>query len=520
MTKQSFIKGTLILIIAGFINRILGFINRIVIARIMGSEGVGLYMMAVPTLLLAITITQLGLPIAISKLVAEADAVGDSRKVKKVLVVSLATTGILSAIFTIGLVALAPVLAHTLLTDQRTLYPLLAVSPVIPIVAISGVLKGYFQGKQDMKPSSIAQVLEQIVRITLIAFCTNSLMPYGVEFAAAGAMISTVIGEFISLAYLLFVFKRNKKIKVRSHFLDVAKDSRDTFHELMRIALPTTGSRLVGSISMFFEPIIVTQSLALAGVTTALATKQYGILTGYVLPLMLLPSFITFALSTSLVPAISESVAKKQWKAVEYRFHQSMRIALLSGGWSVVILYIFAQPLMEIMYNTDTGTAFIKMLAPLFLFYYFQGPLQAILQALDLAKVAMINSIISSFIKFGVIFLFASNPSFGIKGVAMGVAASVISITLLHYFTVLKNISYTLYIGEYILSALTIGLSGFVGYYLFTHISFSSLLALQTLMCIILTTFVYIGLLLVFNLIKRDDLARLPILRSIIKKAG
>ncbi|HZH60124.1 MAG TPA: oligosaccharide flippase family protein, partial [Metabacillus sp.] len=86
MSKQTFLKGTLILILAGFITRVLGFINRIVVARFIGEEGVGLYNMAVPTLVLVITITQLGLPVAISKLVAEAEAQGDHRRIKKILV--------------------------------------------------------------------------------------------------------------------------------------------------------------------------------------------------------------------------------------------------------------------------------------------------------------------------------------------------------------------------------------------------------------------------------------------------
>ncbi len=83
MTRQSFLKGAFILMIAGFITKILGFINRIVMARILGEEGVGLYMMAVPTFILAITLTQIGLPVAIAKFVAEAEAVNDKQKVKK-----------------------------------------------------------------------------------------------------------------------------------------------------------------------------------------------------------------------------------------------------------------------------------------------------------------------------------------------------------------------------------------------------------------------------------------------------
>ncbi|NAP01425.1 oligosaccharide flippase family protein, partial [Halomonas sp. MG34] len=103
MTKQTFLQGTLILILAGMITRFLGFINRIVVARLMGEEGVGLYMMALPTLFMVMTLTQLGLPVAISKRVAEAEAKNDSQKVKKIVIVSLIATGITSVLFTVGL---------------------------------------------------------------------------------------------------------------------------------------------------------------------------------------------------------------------------------------------------------------------------------------------------------------------------------------------------------------------------------------------------------------------------------
>jgi len=150
VTKQSFLQGAFILILAGFITKILGFVNKIVVARIMGAEGIGLYMMAVPTLLLVITITQIGLPVAISKLVAEAEAVNNRKKIKQILVVSLATTGVLSIIFTIAMIGLAPIISKYFLTDTRAFFPLIAISPIVPIVALSSVLRGYFQGRQNM----------------------------------------------------------------------------------------------------------------------------------------------------------------------------------------------------------------------------------------------------------------------------------------------------------------------------------------------------------------------------------
>src|SRR5699024_11121114 len=243
LSKQTFLQGTLILIMAGMMTRFLGFINRIVIARLMGEEGVGLYMMALPTLFLIISLTQMGLPVAISKRVSEAEAMNNQEKVKQILVVSLLLTGISSVIFTCAMMGLAPLIATTLLTDERTLYPLLVISPIVPIIAMSAVLRGYFQGKQNMKPQSYALIIEQVVRISCVAFFVNLLLPLGIEYAAAGAMISVILGELASLILLVYQFKRKKTVKIRYRFFDYLKKSRQTAADLFSIALPTTGSR-------------------------------------------------------------------------------------------------------------------------------------------------------------------------------------------------------------------------------------------------------------------------------------
>lgn len=515
MKKQTFLRGAFILMIAGFITKILGFINRIVMARILGEEGVGLYMMAVPTFILAITLTQIGLPVAIAKLVAEADAVNDKQKIKKVLTVSLAITSIISIILTVAIMLITPTLAKTLLTDARTYYPLMAILPVVPVIAVSSVLRGYFQGKQNMKPSAYAQVLEQVVRITIIAVCIRLFLPYGIEYAAAGAMLSAVLGEVASLLFLLTLFQREKQISVRSNFTNTVKKSKDTFYSLMDIALPTTGSRLIGSISYFFEPIVVMQSLAIAGVTASVATQQYGILNGYAFPLLSLPAFITYALSTALVPSISEAMAKRQYRLVEHRLQQALRISLITGGWSVSILYVFAAPILTLMYGSDSATLFIQVLAPCFLFHYFQSPLTSVLQALNLARAAMMNTCIGAVVKLFVIFALASRPEFQMIGVALAIAANIVTVTLLHYATVLKKITFTIYIKDYIYGLLAIIIAGTFGFVIHEHIIFSTSLLIQTLLEITTTTVIYIILLILFRLIRKDEIGRLPIIRKL-----
>ncbi|WBL13955.1 stage V sporulation protein B [Sutcliffiella sp. NC1] len=517
MTKQTFIKGTLILIVAGFITKILGFINRIVVARLIGEEGVGLYMMAVPTLVLAITITQFGLPVAISKLVAEAEATGDKRRVKKILIVSLSVTGTLSIIFTPALILLAPLLSETLFTDARTYYPLLAIAPVVPIVAISSVIRGYFQGKQNMKPAAISQVIEQVVRITLVAAFTKAFLPYGIEYAAAGAMLSAVIGELMSLLYMLFMFKFKKRFRLRSKFFHYIGEGKQTFNDLMRIAVPTTGSRMIGSIAWFFEPIVVAQSLALAGVATSLATRQYGELVGFALPLVFLPSFITYSLSTALVPAISEAAAKKNTLLIEHRLQQALRLCFATGGIALVVLYVFAEPLMLLMYGNSNSAIYIKVIAPFILFYYFQGPLQATLQALDLAKAAMINSFIGAFVKTGAIFLLASQPGLGIMGAALAIVIGFVLVTLLHMSTIMKVLSYTIYVREYAKGIVIIVGCVLLGNWMMDHLLLTFGTISRTLIFISILTIIYTLLLTVFGLVKREEFARIPFLNKLLK---
>src|SRR5699024_10406868 len=200
--------------------------------RLMGEEGVGIYMMALPSLFLLITLTQIGLPIAISKRVAEANAMDDRQKIKQIISLSVLIITCTSILFTICMIIFTPFIANFLMTDQRTIYPLYALGPVIPIIALTSVVKGYFQGMQNMKPQSIAIVIEQMIRIIAVFFLVSFLLPYGIEFAAMGAMISVTIGEGASLAYLLYMFKRKKRVRVRKKFFHFLKDSNQTRKQL------------------------------------------------------------------------------------------------------------------------------------------------------------------------------------------------------------------------------------------------------------------------------------------------
>lgn len=512
MSKQTFIKGSVMLIAAGAIVKILGFVNKIIVVRIIGTEGYGLFTMAFPTLLLTVTLTQFGLPVAISKMVSEAEALGDRHKIKRILVISLTITGILSFIFTTAMIWLIPLLVETVFTDQRVMYPLLAIAPIVPIVALSSVLRGYFQGRQNMAPYAVSQIIEQGLRIVFSVLLATVLIPYGIAFAAAGAISANVLGELGSLAYMFAMFKKKKKIRIRQGFVQYLKGGRSTFRDLMRIGLPATGSRMIGSISFFFEPIIIVQSLAIAGVSSSLATKQYGELEGLVLPLLTLPTFITYALSVSLVPTISEAAARKQYQTIHSRLNQALKIAMITGGISVVVSFVFAWPLMELMYGAGHASIYVKLMAPFFFIFFFQGPLQAALQALNKARAAMFNTIFGTIIKIAAIFTLATRPELGITGAALAFTMNAVLVTLLHFATVVKTIGFTLIIRDYAKGffciAITAGFAAILHKYALLPLDLLPRTGLQ----IVIVGLIYVLLIILSGLITRTEVSQIPII--------
>lgn len=325
-------------------------------------------------------------------------------------------------------------------------------------------------------------------------------------------MFASIIGELVSLVYLLTSFKLKKHFKFRKGFFKNVKSGKGTFTELMGIALPSTGSRMIGSISWFFEPIVVAQSLQLAGVTAAALTSQYGELTGYALPLLMLPSFVTASLATALVPAVSEARTTGNFSLVEHRLQQALKITFITGCLAVVTLFIFAEPILQVMYGSSHAAVFIKFLSPFFILYYFQYPLQSMLQALDLAKAAMFNSLAGNILKIGVIWPLASKESFGIMGAAIGIAVGSMLVTFLHFSTVLKVVPFTLHFRSYMLALVIALISGWGGYYIYQDPLSSQPLGTRLLLSVTVVFLLFTFFMLLTGFIKKADLIRIPVI--------
>jgi stage V sporulation protein B len=203
-------------------------------------------------------------------------------------------------------------------------------------------------------------------------------------------------------------------------------------------------------------------------------------------------------------------MAQNKLKLVEHRLQQSIRLSIVSGGLACVVLYIFAEPLMLVMYGSSQSAIFVKVMAPFFIFQYFQGPLQAVLQALDLAKAAMVNSLIGAAVKTALIFVLATRPSLGIMGAALAIVIGIMLVTLLHFATVMKVSPFTIYVKDYFKSGLTMVASGFVGYLFYENVLVDGVIAFRLIAAISVTSIFYCILLLLLNLVEKDEIKRIP----------
>lgn len=424
--KNKFIKSTIILIIGGGITKILAMVIKIFLTRSIGDEGIGLYMLILPTFNLFITLCTMSLSTSISKLVSEK---GFGKRIVLPLVpISLGYNFVLMIL----LIITAPYIAKYLLNEPRAYYPIMGISFTLPFICISNILKGYFYGKENMSPYVISNIVEQSVRLFFIIFMIPKLMVYGINIAVLGVVLINVISEFSSIICLI-LFIPNKKIE----FTDFKSDKL-IIKDILNISLSSTGSRLIGSISYFLEPIILTFIMGLVGYSNSYIVSSYGVITGYVFPLLLIPSFFTMAISTSLLPVISNNYARGNYRYTKKKLKQALIISLLIGIFFTIIFMIFPKILLKIIYNTSLGGDYIRIVAPFFLLHYIQGPLTSYLQAVDKSKEAMLGTLVGAIIKN--ILLLVLPIFMGIWGFIIASLVNILYVTLQHIYYAKKSL--------------------------------------------------------------------------------
>lgn len=424
--KNKFIKSTIILIIGGMITKILGMVIKIALTRTIGTEGISLYSLVLPTFNLFISLCNLGVPTAITKLISER-----KRNSKKIILPTTYLILIYNIFLIIILLLIAPILANYLLHNPNTYYPLIAIGITLPFIAISSIVKGYFYGKEKVFPCTLSNVIEQIVRLLLTIFVVSYMMKYGLVAAVTTVVLINVISEFSSIIVLL-IFLPKEKV----HINDFHRDN-SILKEILGISIPTTTARMIGSITYFFEPIILTNILKYVGYSSDFITLEYGIINGYVYPLLLLPSFFTMAISSAILPVVSNSYSNRNYNHTKSKIKQAIFFSLLVGIPCTLIFIFIPEIPLKLIYNTNLGLEYIKVAAPFFILHYIQAPLTSSLNGMGYSKEAMKGTLYGGIIKIISLIIF-SLCKIGLWSLLISSLLNILTVTIHHIYYVRK----------------------------------------------------------------------------------
>ena len=393
--KNKFVKSTIILMKCSLYTKLFGIIIKIIFTRTVSQNEINLYSIIMPTYSLLITLANLGLPLAISNLIAQ------NKVNSKKILFSIVPASLLINLFLMIITFLtAPYISNTLLNNPDTYYPIISIAFILPFISLSSIIRGYFFGKQRMLPHTVSNIVEQIFRLIIIVIFLPKILKYGTIVTVSVYILFNILSEIISI--IIFLFFAPKDFSIR---LNDLKPDIKVIRDIMSIAIPTTSSRIIGNIGYFFEPIVLTATLTLVGYDNNYILNEYGIYNAYVLSLLTIPSFFVLALNTSLIPEISKYKDNK--KHVKKRLKQSLIISFLIGLISNTLVYIFTDELLLIVFKTTSGSEYIKFLCPFFVFLYLEGPLASTLQALNYAKYTMTVTIVTTIIKLLTLFLFS-----------------------------------------------------------------------------------------------------------------
>jgi stage V sporulation protein B len=427
MKKSKFVKSTIILVIGGFITKLLGMLIKIVMTRLIGAEGIGIYMMVLPTFMLLIALAQLGLPVAISKLVSE-----NKNNNKKLILGIIPFSMGINIIIIIFLLFSSHYLANNMLKEPRTYYALICIGFVLPFISISSIMRGYFFGKEKMFPHVLSNISEDIVRLILIIIGIPIFLTKGLEFAVAFLVITYIFSELTTIIILFLFLPRRLKVSKQDFIPDISN-----VKEVFNISLPTTGSRLIGSIGYFLEPIILTFGLLNCGYSNSFIVYQYGILNGYIMPMLLLPSFFTMAISQALIPAVSNAYSNNHITYTKNKIKQAIFFSLLIGIPMTIIFELFPYVPLKFIYNTTEGVNYLRFLAPIFLLHYIQAPLTSSLQAMGKAKLAM-SGTLQGMIMRTILLFGCSHLSIGLWGLVIASGFNIVYVTIHQWHAVKK----------------------------------------------------------------------------------
>ena len=424
--KKNLVTSAVILICAGLITRILGFVYRIYMSGIIGAEGMGLYQLVLPVYTLAWSITCSGFTTTISKLTSAQKAKGRYGNMLRFLSLAIIITTTLGIILGIIIYSFSDIIASQIFNEPRIELSLKILGFGVPFMAAGSCIRGYFYGLHDSLIPAISQVLEQVARMFVIYILSYYLLSLGLEVAVAAAVVGIVVGEILSFLYVAFAFKDyNKKGVVPQYSYTVKK----SLGMLIALSVPLSLSRVTGSLLSTVENILIPRRLMVYGMSHTEALAEFGKLTGMAMPLIQLPSVILVALSISLVPAISEALELNNYKTINNTVSKTMTFSMVIGIGAAGGFIIFANVIGQIIYSQDIAfmLMYLGLLSP---FLYTNMLLTGILNGLGQQLFIFRNSLIASVISISFVYFLV--PHVGVYGFILGWFVSLLCLSIIN----------------------------------------------------------------------------------------
>ncbi len=504
MKKTIFIKNALILTLSSFALRFIGIIFKVWLAKKIGSEGIGLYQLVFSVYVLASTFAISGISTAVTRLVAEELALGNKKSCLKILKRSTQISLIIAFLSVAILFFGAEFIAKNLLSDMRSLEALRILPLSLPFIGVTSCLRGYFIARRKITPNALSQIFEQAVRIVIILILINCFASKGLAACCFAVILGDAVAEILSCGYLYIAFLVDKKNLNGLNGRE--KPPFSIVKQILHICVPITSGRYLNSLLRTAENILVPKNLAKFPKNNASALSQFGMIKGMALPILFFPSAILNAVSTLLIPEISEATARKQSFIVRSACEKIFKITSLVGLLFAAVFFVAGNEIGFLIYKDGNIGFLLKALSPIVPLMYLDSISDGILKGLDQQAFSFRTAIFDSSIRIILILLTLSKT--GIIGFIVIMYFSNFLTCFLNVGRLVKvsgaKVNFTKEVFIPLMSALTCAL---ICRFLLLKLTFLNLFWYTALFCFF-TCLLYLLLIFSLKIIKKEDFYR------------
>lgn len=455
------IKCTIILSLSSILAKFLGIFFRWPLVMLIGDEGIGYYQMTYPLYMFFIGIVS-GMPIAVSKLVSEKVAYNDRESILSIVGSAFKIMIFLGLGTSILLFSFSKFIIDFLKWDSKVYFSLIGVSIAPLSICMLGVFRGLFQGMENMFPTGISQIIEQIGRVLFGVYLAFLFFPRGIEYAAGGASFGASIGGIFASLFMIFSYLRFKKTYFKN--VNPKKDKGGYLNKILKISIPLSLGATVSTIMVLIDSILVPQMLLNAGYSYKDSTILYGQLTGKVSVLTNIPLALSVALSTSIVPVLSKLFILNKRKEMEEKILTSFKLSSYIAFPCFIGLYFLSGPIMNVIFpNNSDGIDILKYASVSIPFIIFSQVSTSILQSTNNYFKPVINILIGCVLKISVTLFLTGTPRFNIYGAVLATIFSYILTSYLNLKSIKRKLKININVIEIVLSPLLCSLFMIIG---------------------------------------------------------